>query len=137
MVNDNRESGKEAWEILGELKANTAAEVKAQRSAARITIRSAIKVVPASISQRVGGAVEGITGDVSSGGSQALLGTPLLVGDVYLINFDREVLDTPPVFARCLRCRLIRDDAFEVGFVFFTPLDLETLLPQAAPEALV
>ena len=53
---------------------------------------------------------------------------PAMVGDIYRLTFDKELLDVPTIFARCLRCRLIREDSFEAGFAFFTKIKL----PQVA-----
>jgi hypothetical protein len=53
-----------------------------------------------------------------------LLPLPLLVGDVYRLQFERNTLDLPLTFARCVRCRLVREDAFEVGFAFFSAICL-------------
>ena len=46
---------------------------------------------------------------------------------LYLLQ---EVLDLPIVFGRCLRCKLIREDAFEAGFSFFTPIHLEDFVQE-------
>ena len=68
--------------------------------------------------------MHGVSGDVSSGGCLLLVATPLMVGDIYWLTFDRSVIDLPPAFGRCLRCRLIREDAFEAGFKFLSPVTL-------------
>ena len=49
---------------------------------------------------------------------------PISVGDVYRLRFDKKVLDLPIVYARCLRCIYLREDAFEVAFQFFTSITL-------------
>ena len=54
----------------------------------------------------------------------AIFVSPVTVGDVYRLQFDKASIDLPLVFARCLRCRLVREDAFEAGFTFFTPISL-------------
>ncbi|MEO1128941.1 MAG: hypothetical protein AAFX05_04435, partial [Planctomycetota bacterium] len=46
------------------------------------------------------------------------------IGDIYLVSLDRTKLDLTPIFVRCLRCRLVRDDAFEAGLKFFNTIDL-------------
>ena len=68
--------------------------------------------------------VKGVTGDISEGGCSVLLPIPVPVGDVFRLHFDRSQLDLPMTFARCLRCRLVREDAFEAGFVFFKAIAL-------------
>lgn len=69
-------------------------------------------------------AVSGVTADLSSGGCRAAFPKPLLVGDVYRLEFPESDPKIPTVFARCVRCRLIHDSAFEAGFAFFQLLDL-------------
>ena len=56
-----------------------------------------------------------------------LFSDPLLVGDIYRLSFERSTIPLEPMFARCLRCRLVREDAFEAGFSFFNPIDLTAL----------
>ena len=51
---------------------------------------------------------------------------PVLVGDVYQLHFAKGELDLPILYARCLRCRLVREDAFEAGFAFFEKIVLAT-----------
>ena len=46
---------------------------------------------------------------------------------MYRLSFDRTVLDVESLFVRCLRCRLVRENAFEAGFSFFQPVDLSKL----------
>ena len=68
--------------------------------------------------------VQGIIGNISEGGCQAMFPVPIQVGDIYRMHFDKKDLDLPLTFVRCQRCRLISDDAFEAGFVFFSPIPL-------------
>jgi len=122
----------ERFELLQDLERNTSEAIRRARSSERIAIRCSIIVQPGNSSQADSLKVRGVTGNISSGGFQALLPTPLMVGDIYRVTFDRQTLDAPPTFARCLRCRLIREDAFESGFAFFNPLDLSRLNQDAA-----
>ena len=50
---------------------------------------------------------------------------PLQVGDVYKLEIEKGEIDLPILFARCLRCRLVREDAFESGFAFFNTVKLD------------
>ena len=68
--------------------------------------------------------VKGVTGDISEGGCSAVFPIPTRVGDVYRLQFERKQLDLPLTFARCVRCRLIREDAYEAGFAFFSAICL-------------
>ena len=79
---------------------------------------------PANSSEVLKLKIQGSLGDISTGGCRLLTPVPLGVGDVYRLTFDVAELDLPLCFARCLRCRLLREDAFEVGFSFFAPLCL-------------
>ncbi|MCA9290358.1 MAG: PilZ domain-containing protein [Phycisphaerales bacterium] len=117
-------------DLLLELEQNTPDAVRRQRSHARFTVRSRIICQPGNASDRLTMKIQGVSGDLSAGGCQILFPVPLRVGDVYWLTFDREVIDLAPAFARCLRCRLVREDAFEAGFAFFTPL----ALPQQVKE---
>ncbi len=68
--------------------------------------------------------------DVSRNGCRLTSPIPLQVGDVFRIAFDREELDLPLAFGRCTRCRLIREDSFDVGLEFFGPIEL----PEDKPD---
>lgn len=118
----------EELELLQELESNTPDEIVRQRAWSRVQIKARIVVQSANTSELRTFKVAGVTGDISAGGCQVLLPVPLNVGDAYRIEFDREALDLPTTFARCLRCRLIREDAFETGFSFFSPVELNELV---------
>ncbi len=114
----------DSMEILRELEQSTPEAVKRLRAHARLTIRARIVVEPGNMSERGNWRIQGVTGDLSAGGTQILLPRPLHVGDIYLLSFDRKAIDIAPVFARCLRSRLVREDAFEAGLKFFEPITL-------------
>ena len=114
----------DAERVIAELEANTSEAVKAQRCATRVSVRATVTVEPASLSHRSGTKLRGITGDVSERGCQLLLAKPLLVGDIYEIAFDRDSLDVAPVVGQCVRARLVRADAFEMGVRFLHPITL-------------
>jgi hypothetical protein len=120
-------ANRDAAEILEELENSTPERVRSQRAHDRLQIRAKIVARPGNASQRLDLKLQGFTGDVSSGGCQALFPLPLMVGDIYQITFDRSMLDLPPVLARCMRCRLVRDDAFEAGMAFLQPIDLSNV----------
>jgi c-di-GMP-binding flagellar brake protein YcgR len=117
----------EALEAMAEIQRNTSSQVKIMRSYDRIAVRAKVTAQPANSTQRNSFRTQGIVGDISRGGCMILFPDPLSVGDVYRLAFDRETLDLEPLFARCLRCRLVREDAFEAGFSFFRPVDLSNL----------
>ena len=68
--------------------------------------------------------LQAYTSDVSSGGCCVISTGPVGVGDIFRITFDKSQLDVPMVFGRCVRCRLLREDSFEVAFSFFNPVTL-------------
>jgi hypothetical protein len=118
--------------LLQELESNTSDEIIRQRAWSRIQVKARVVVQPGNTSEMRTMKVAGVTGDISSGGCQILLPIPLQVGDTYRLTFDRATLDLPMTFARCVRCRLIREDAFESGLAFFQEIELtDELVPGA------
>ncbi len=120
-------TAEEALDAMAEIEQNTPQQIKTKRSHARIAVRAKVTAQPANSSQRNSFQTHGVLGDISRGGCLILFSDPLAVGDVYRLSFDRSVLDIEPLFARCLRCRLVRENAFEAGFSFFQSLDLSRL----------
>lgn len=113
------------WDSLMAMKANTPSSVLQMRSSGRIEIRCKVVVRSGNASQRDMPPWEGTTADVSKGGCQIVLNRPLWVGDYFLLEFEKEHLDVPATMARCLRCRLINEDAFEIGMKFNEPLNIQ------------
>ena len=72
-----------------------------------------------------------VTGDVSEGGCGLVFPVTIRAGDVYRLEFERAKLDSPVTFARCIRCRFVREGVFETGFRFFTPVPLPRNVAQA------
>ena len=123
-------SPEDAEALVDELAQSTPEAIKKMRSSTRLSIRAKVVVEPGSMSQRGGVKFNGVTGDVSTGGTQILVPRPLLIGDIYLLTFDRQTLDIAPAFALCLRGRQVRPDAFEAGLRFLEPITL----PQSNEE---
>jgi len=126
----------DALETLADFERNTPDAVKRARVATRIRIKSKVIAQPGNSGDRLKSKVQGITGDISAGGCQGLFPIPLRVGDIYWLTFDKTELDLDSVFARCLRCRLIREDAYEAGFTFFEPIDVSNAVESGKTEAL-
>jgi len=114
----------QAHSLLQELERNRTEEIRRQRTHFRIAIKASVILQPGNASDRLAMKMKGVTGDLSQGGFGALFPLPPRVGDVYRAEFERSVLNLPTVYIRCLRCRLVRDDAFEAGFSFFAPIAL-------------
>ena len=129
-------TAQEALEAIAEIEENTPQHVKKMRTHARISVRAKVLAQPGSSSRRNEFQTSGVLGDISRGGCLILFSAPLRVGDIYRLTFDRKMLDLEPMFARCLRCRLVREDAFESGFSFFHPVDLAALEPSDSDEML-
>ena len=125
-----------AFDLLRELERNTPEEIRKQRSTFRITIKSKVVLQPGNASEILKFKVQGVTGDLSEGGCKALFPTPVRVGDVYRLRFDRHTLDLPLTFARFVRCFLVKDFSYEAGFRFFTPVTLPSTTKAAPAESL-
>lgn len=120
----------EALASISELEHNTASQIQQQREHDRIQTRCKVLVRPGNSSGRSAKTVHAISGDISAGGCLLLAPCTLLVGDVYWLTFDANAVSIDPVFARCVRCRLVREDAFEAGFRFFN----EIVLPESMDD---
>lgn len=127
--NDANSGGFDDWahSLLNELEQQTPEAIRKQRTTERHEIQCGVKLRPGNASDVHKPIVEAVTGDVSSGGCQVMSSVPLSVGDVYKLEFEKGELDLPTIYARCLRCRLVREDAFESGFAFFTPVKIEEM----------
>ncbi len=117
-----------ALEHLHELERNTSDAIKRQRSSERLEVSCPVEVRPGNASERHRRRIEGMTGDISRGGCLLLLPTPVLPGDIYWLSISGELKSVGDLLARCVRCRMIQEDAFEVGFRFFHDVDLSHLV---------
>ena len=124
-------------ELVREMEQSTPDSIKKMRAHTRLEIKSRLIVQPGNHSDRLRLKLQGMTGDISPGGCQILLGVPANVGDIYLLTFAREEIDLSPTYARCMRCRLVREDAFEVGFMFFNQVDLANAVAGEKPAPLI
>ena len=113
-----------AFDLLQELERNTPDEIRRQRVHFRLAIKTQLTLQPGNASDLLKFKMQGTTGDLSEGGCRALFPMPVHVGDIYRLQFDKEQLNLPLTFARCVRCYLLREDAYETSFSFFTPLSL-------------
>jgi hypothetical protein len=106
---------------LAELEQSSQENVARMRAHERLTVRIGLTVQPGNSSARTRAGLECVTADISDGGCMVLAPRPLVPGDVYWLTFDATRLAIGSLFARCMRCRFISEDAFEVGFRFFAP----------------
>lgn len=123
-VSTDSVSSEEGFEMLQELERSTSDEIRRQRAHFRLAVKAGVILQPGNASDMLKFKVKGVTGDISQGGCSALFPIPIHVGDIYRIEFDRNMLDLPLTFVRCVRCRLVREDSFEAGFTFFSPITL-------------
>lgn len=122
--NDSQKITPDAEELINELAESTPEAAQKMRSSTRLSIRAKVTVEAASLSHRDGRKLQGVTGDISTGGTQILVPKPLGIGDVFQLSFDREAIDIAPVYALCLRGRQVRPDAYEAGLRFLEPVSL-------------
>lgn len=118
----------DALDALAALETNTNAAILAQRSSQRLEIQTKLVVRPGNASQRHEFSIPGVTADISAGGCMVLLPRPIMTGDIFWLTFDDSILRLGSLLARCLRCRLVREDAFEVGFRFLNDVDLQAAI---------
>jgi len=140
MLHDEQDSSGDlnkeaAFAVLKELKRNTPDEIRRQRAHFRLSIKAPVILQPGNASEMMSFKVKGMTGDISEGGCSALFPIPARVGDIYRLEFDRRTLDLPLTFARCVRSRLVREDAFEAGFAFFCRITLPERVVVAGLES--
>jgi hypothetical protein len=114
-------------ELLRSLEQQQVAEAGQSRKYARIEVELRVVVRPANASEHARFRLQGISADLSRGGCRLILPLPVGVGDVFRLEFASAAAPIPPAFARCLRCRLVREQVFEAGFQFLTPVDLPQL----------
>lgn len=114
----------EDLELLQDLERQSVEEIRKLRAHERIDLRIQLQIRPGNASQWREEPLLATTNDVSAGGCGAISPAPLLVGDIYRLEFERGKIDVPVVYARCVRCRQLRDDAFEVAMAFFNPIPM-------------
>ena len=113
-----------ALDAIAELEKNTNAAILAQRASERLEIRTKVGVKPADASERHLLHVECVTADISAGGCMLLAPRAILPGDLFWLTFVDSNLGLGSLFARCLRCRFVREDIYEVGFRFLSNVNL-------------
>ena len=108
---------------IEDLAKNTKENVESSRRGNdRMKINSPASLIPGNVSGRDGRQYTGNCRDISNRGCRLVLTQPLIVGDIYLMSVENEELGLDPSFGRCVRCHMIREDAFEVGLNFLSPV---------------
>ena len=121
---DGQLSKEEAFGLMRELEQNRSDDIRKQRAHFRIAIKARITLQSGNASELLNYKVQGTTGDMSEGGLGAIFPIAPRVGDVYRLGFNPEDIELPLTFARCVRCRLVQEGAYDSGFSFFSPIAL-------------
>ena len=124
MLGEKLKGQDESMKLLEELELSHPEEVSEKRIHKSFKLKSKCWVRPGNLSQRDQFQEEGCTEELSAKDVLAVFARPLAVGDLYQISFDSEVLNLSPLVVRCTRCRMVREDAFEVCLEFFEAVDL-------------
>ncbi len=121
----------QACELFRDLEKNTPQEIVGQRGHFRVAVKAGVTLHSATTSELFAFEAKGVTGDVSESGCGLVFPVTIRAGDVYRLEFERAKLDLPVTFARCTRCRFVREGVFEAGFRFFTDVALPGNVSQA------
>ena len=123
-IQPNDKSTASALDVMADMDNNRTTDVRTKRSHTRMSVKAKAQVFAANSSEREKAPVVGVCNDISAHGCRIMTMQPLRVGDMYWIKFDRQAVNLDPTFVRCVRSRFLREDAFESGFAFFTPVHL-------------
>jgi hypothetical protein len=124
-------------DLLKELEAQTRQQVQVRRGHDRHDITVNVQLRPGNSSDRSPD-IHGTSMDVSRGGCRLQFEMPIGVGDLYRLTFaSNGVVDARDIFVRCQRCILVREDTFEAGFSFFSPVELSSPSSTDADGALI
>lgn len=118
----------DSLEAFNELEKCTDRAILAQRSSERLDIRTKLMIKPGNPSERHRLAIEAVTADLSNGGCMTLTSRAILPGDLYWLVFVGDDVRIGSLIARCMRCRMVQEEAFEVGFRFLQDIPLKDLL---------
>ncbi len=118
----------DSLEAFNELEKCTDKAILAMRSSERLEVRAKALIKPANLSERQKFVVQAVTADISNGGCMILSSRAILPGDFYAISFDEALANVGTQIARCMRCRVVQDDVFEVGFRFLQNISLKDLV---------
>jgi PilZ domain len=96
------------------------------RIATRILPRSfQVTLRPSNSSQRKECEISGYCKNLSQSGCGVMATEPTRVGDIYRFEVpDETAHPLHGCHARCVRCHLLDEDAFEIGFSFLSPVNL-------------
>ncbi len=121
---DHEALEQDAFELMHDIERQVPEEIRRRRLSHRISVKARIVLQPGNASDLSSLKVEGVLGDISSNGCRIMTSVPLRVGDIYRVRFHGPLAELPLTFLRCIRCHLIREDAYENGFQAFHPIAL-------------
>ena len=113
-----------SFDTLVDIEKHSSDESRQQREHERIAVKAKVILQPGNSSEFLSFKVQGVLGNISAGGCQAMFPVPIQVGDVYRLHFAEKTLGLSMLFVRCVRCRVMSEDAYEAGFSFFGPITL-------------
>ena len=114
-------------ELIEELQLNEPAEISKVRARDSVKLRARIHLQHGNASQRDGRRIESQTREISREHLQITTAAPVAVGDIYLVEFDREQLHLPDAYLQCISCRELASDRFDAEMRFFVPVDLSRI----------
>ena len=126
-----------AHEILRDLEAQTSEESREKRYHKRLTAKLRVILQPGNSSDMLKLKLQGVTGDLSRNGMGAMFPLPIGVGDIFRLQFDKAHVNLPVIFARCIHCQMVSEDAYRTGFRFFTEIDIDQAFATDGPELLI
>ena len=112
------------FDALRDLEHQTSNDIRKQRKYERKEVKAQVILQSGNSSELLKYKIRGVIGNISEGGCGAMFPIPIGVGDIYRLTIDRDDLDLPLIFARCRRCLLVHENAYEAGFSFFTSVKL-------------
>jgi len=110
--------------LLDDLEVRCQTNVAAIREAASVRTRVRVELRSANACDRETLLAEVQTSEISSATLTGIATTPVMVGSVYHLRFDRQTLDVTPALAVCDRCTMLSDAAFDLRFRFTQPIDV-------------
>ncbi|MFO1065110.1 MAG: PilZ domain-containing protein [Pirellulales bacterium] len=118
----------DSLEAFNELEKCTDKSILALRSSERLDIRTKLVIRAGNPSERHRAGVEAVTADISNGGCMTLSSRAVLPGDIFWLTFSEDAVRIGSLLARCMRCRMVQEDAYEIGFRFLQNISLKDLL---------
>jgi c-di-GMP-binding flagellar brake protein YcgR len=114
----------EQLEFLTKLEEQIHQELKDLREFERMEICAGVALSPADSSRAMEPVIAGRTLNLSRGGCMVEVTTAPSVGDHYRVAIVGFRADPLFSFARCVRVVLKKDETFEAGFRFFSPIEI-------------